>query len=111
MTKETKKQYEHIDNVPYYGHKKTESRKRPVKTNYLEFMAVISSYAASVAFLIIYGKLSGMTFEHMMIACMFTFLMQLNVQFLGTAIRHQRSKDRWSKWDGSQNRLSYNKIV
>jgi hypothetical protein len=27
--------------------------------------------------------------------------MQLNVQFLGTAIRNQRSKDRWSKWDGS----------
>ena len=64
MTKETKKQYEHIDNVPYYGHKIAESRKRPVKTNYLEFMAVASSYAASVAFLIIYGKLSGMTFEH-----------------------------------------------
>jgi hypothetical protein len=96
MTKETKKQYEYIDNV-----KMAEPRKRPVRTNYLEFMAVASAYAASVAFLIIYGKLSGMTFEHMMIACMFTFLMQLNVQFLGTAIRNQRSKDRWSKWDGS----------
>jgi hypothetical protein len=65
MTKETKKQYEYIDNV-----KMAEPRKRPVRTNYLEFMAVASAYAASVAFLIIYGKLSGMTFEHMMIACL-----------------------------------------
>ena len=77
MTKETKKQYEYIDN---------------------------GSWPDGV-------KMTEPTFEHMMIACMFTFLMQLNVQFLGTAIRNQRSKDRWSKWDGSQNPLSYNKTV